>query len=55
VSFEPERKAAETVLIKYEWRETLCRMNVISCGPNGRTPNRLWDQYGYAPPLPVRP
>ncbi len=56
VSFEPERKAVETVLIKYEWRETLCRMNVISCGTTyGSTRNRLWDNYGYAPPPPVRP
>jgi len=56
VSFEPERRAVETVLIKYEWRETLCRMNVISCSrPYGQPPNRLWDHYGYAPPPPVRP
>lgn len=56
VSFEPERRAVETVLIKYEWRETLCRMNVVSCGrPYGQPPNRLWDRYGYAPPPPVRP
>jgi len=56
VSFEPERRAVETVLIKYEWRETLCRMNVVSCGTTyGRTHNRLWDHYGYAPPPPVRP
>jgi hypothetical protein len=56
VSFEPERRAVETVLIKYEWRETLCRMNVISCGrATGPAPNRLWDHYGYAPPPPVRP
>ncbi|MEN6510123.1 MAG: hypothetical protein ABFD63_15340 [Smithella sp.] len=25
VSFNPERKAAESILIKYEWRETLCK------------------------------
>lgn len=56
VSFEPERKAVETVLIKYEWRETLCRMKVISCGQAcGPVHNRLWDHYGYAPPPPVRP
>jgi len=56
VSFEPERKAVETVLIKYEWRETLCRMNVISCGTTyGSTRNRLWDSYGFAPPPPARP
>lgn len=56
VSFEPERKAVETVLIKYEWRETLCRMKVITCGQAvERTHNRLWDAYGYVPPPPVRP
>jgi len=56
VRFEPERRAVETVLIKYEWRETLCRMGVISCGQTyGRTPNRLWDDTGYAPPPPLRP
>ncbi len=56
VSFEPERKAVETVLIKYEWRETLCRTGVIACGrPYGQPPNRLWDHYGYAPPPPARP
>ena len=50
VSFEPEARAVETILIKYEWCETLCRMNVISCGTiYGRTHNRLWDDYGYAP------
>ena len=56
VSFEPERRAVETVLIKYEWRETLCRLNVIPCGQTyGSTRNRLWDNYGFAPPPPVRP
>ena len=56
VHFDPERKAVETVLIKYEWRATLCRMNVISCGTTyGRTHNRLWDGTGFAPPPPVRP
>ena len=50
VSFEPERMAVETVLIKYEWRATLCRMNVISCGTTyGLARNRLWDNYGFAP------
>ncbi|NPV05345.1 MAG: hypothetical protein HPY67_11495 [Syntrophaceae bacterium] len=54
VRFEPESKAVETVLIKYEWRETLCRAGVIACGQTyGRIPNRLWDDTGYAPP-PVR-
>jgi hypothetical protein len=56
ISFEPEKRAVESILVKYEWRSTLCRMNVISCGTTyGRTHNRLWDDYGYAPPPPVRP
>jgi hypothetical protein len=56
VSFDPEAMAVESILIKYEWRATLCRMNVIPCGTTyGHTPNRLWDYYGFAPPPPVRP
>jgi hypothetical protein len=56
VSFEPEARAVETILVKYEWRATLCRMNVISCGTTyGQTHNRLWDNYGFAPPPPIRP
>jgi hypothetical protein len=55
VSFDPEAKAAESILIKYEWRATLRRMNVIHLGTTcGRPHNRLWDDYGYAPPPPVR-
>jgi hypothetical protein len=56
VSFEPEARAAESILIKYEWRATLCRMNVIHCGTTySHSRNRLWDDYGYAPPPPIRP
>jgi hypothetical protein len=56
VSFDPEARAAESILIKYEWRATLCRMNVIHCGTTyGHTPNRLWDDHGFAPPPPIRP
>ena len=56
VSFDPEARAAESILITYEWRATLCRMNVIHCRTTyGRPHNRLWDEYGYAPPPPVRP
>jgi hypothetical protein len=56
VSFDPEARAVESILIKYEWRATLCRMNVIHCGTTyGRPHNRLWDDYGFAPPPPVRP
>ena len=31
VAFEPEARPVETVLIKYEWRSTLCRMGIVSC------------------------
>jgi hypothetical protein len=36
--------------IKYEWRETLCRKQVLECGE----PNRFWDEsaLGFAPPPP---
>jgi len=56
VSFEPERKAVETLLIKYEWRTTLCSKRIIHCGTTyGQTHNRLCDDYGFVPPPPVRP
>ena len=53
VEFEPEKKAVETVLIKYEWRKTLCKMNIISCGRTyEHSYNRIWENNGYAPPPP---
>jgi len=53
VEFDPEKKAVETVLIKYEWRETLCKMNIINCCKRyGQSHNRLWENEGYAPPPP---
>ncbi len=53
VAFEPEAQATETVLIKYEWRSTLCRMGIIPCCDTPpHTRNRLWDDGGYAPPPP---
>ena len=38
--------------IKYEWRETLCRKQVLDCD----SPNRFWDEsvLGFAPPPPGR-
>jgi len=54
VSFEPEPKAAETILIKYEWRPTLCRMGIVPCDTRPFPPNRLWDEGGFAPPPPQR-
>ncbi|MCE5262665.1 MAG: hypothetical protein LLG97_03930 [Deltaproteobacteria bacterium] len=53
VAFEPEKRALETIFIKYEWRSTLCKLGVVTCGkPPRRPPNRLWDNSGYAPPPP---
>jgi hypothetical protein len=54
VSFEPEAKAVETILIKYEWRSTLCRMGIVACDSPRPPRNRLWDDGGYAPPPPPR-
>lgn len=53
VEFEPEKRAVESILIKYEWHQTLCKMNVIRCGrlPEN-TSNRIWENDGYAPPPP---
>lgn len=54
VAFEPERRAAETIYLKYEWRSTLCKLGVIACArPLQRPHNRLWDNDGYAPPPPL--
>jgi len=47
MAFEPEAAAVQKVLMKYEWRETLCRKGVIRCGQE--TGNRLWDETDYAP------
>lgn len=55
VAFESEKRAVETVFIKYEWRATLCKIGVVRCDlPTRRPPNRLWDNGGYAPPPPGR-
>jgi len=43
----------ESILIKYEWRATLCSKRLIPCGTTyGQTRNRLWDDYGFAPRRP---
>ncbi|TAN43358.1 MAG: hypothetical protein EPN25_00850 [Nitrospirae bacterium] len=47
VEFEPQQTAFQKTLLKYEWRETLCRKGLLRCG--GRDHNRLWDEGGYAP------
>jgi len=47
VQFEPERDPVQKTLIKYEWREALCRQGLLACGRESG--NRLWDDNGYAP------
>jgi hypothetical protein len=47
VEFEPERAPARKILVKYEWRDVLCRKGLLRCGRD--TGNRLWDEDGYAP------
>ena len=55
VAFEPENRAVETIHFKYEWRNTLCKLGVLTCNtPHRRPANRLWDNGGYAPPPPGR-
>jgi hypothetical protein len=52
VEFVAQSAADSRHFIKYEWRETLCRKQLIDCG----APNRFWDesQLGFAPPPPRR-
>jgi len=53
VEFEPERFPVQKTLIKYEWRETLCKKGILSCVKEKK--NRLWDNEGYAPYPPGYP
>jgi len=53
VQFEPERNPIQKTLVKYEWRETLCRKGILPCDA-GRG-NRLWDGDEYAPYPPGYP
>jgi hypothetical protein len=52
VEFVAQSRADSRHFIKYEWRETLCRRQIIDCGE----PNRFWDEskLGFAPPPPRR-
>ncbi len=45
VYFTAEPYPLEKHLYKYEWRETLCRKNIISCDST-----RIWDDYAPLPP-----
>lgn len=52
VAFEPESTPVQKMLVKYEWREVLCRKGILNCGDV--TGNRLWNENGYAPYPPGR-
>jgi hypothetical protein len=53
VHFDAENRAVESILIKYEWRHTLCRKKIINCDRTyGHYYNRLWDNEDFAPPPP---
>ena len=46
VKFEPESKAIDRIVMKYEWRSELCRKGIMKCGPR----NRFWpDNQEFAP------
>ncbi len=47
VEFEPESVPFKKMLVKYEWRETLCRKGLLKCYSEKR--NRLWDEAEFAP------
>ncbi len=47
VAFEPEKNPVQKTLIKYEWREVLCRKGILQCRKEAQ--NRLWDEDYYAP------
>jgi hypothetical protein len=47
VAFNPEKRPVQKTLIKYEWREVLCRKGILYC--QAEPQNRLWDEDEYAP------
>src|SRR3972149_2404820 len=53
VAFEPELTPAQKTLVKYEWREVLCRKGILNCKQEPKT--RLWDEDEYAPYPPGYP
>lgn len=54
VEFEAQRRPFARFFLKYAWRDTLCRENVIDCDrERSRPSNRMWDENDdYAPPPP---
>ncbi|HSB06420.1 MAG TPA: hypothetical protein VLK23_14645 [Thermodesulfobacteriota bacterium] len=53
VAFEPEPNPIQKILVKYEWREVLCRKEILNCLQEPG--NRLWDEDAYAPYPPGYP
>ena len=53
VAFEPDLTPVQKTLVKYEWREVLCRKGILNCGHEPK--NRLWDEAEYAPFPPGYP
>ncbi len=47
VAFEPDLTPVQKTLVKYEWREVLCRKGILNCRREPK--NRLWDEDEYAP------
>lgn len=47
VEFEPENIPFKKLLVKYEWRETLCKKGLLECCAEAK--NRLWNEDQYAP------
>jgi len=52
VEFTAQSNPDSRHFIKYEWRDALCRKQIMACGEQ----NRFWDEsvLGFAPPPPVR-
>lgn len=53
VEFEPESFPIQKTLVKYEWREMLCKKGILDCVQERK--NRLWDNDEYAPYPPGYP
>jgi hypothetical protein len=53
VAFEPDLTPVQKTLVKYEWREVLCRKGILTGSQEPR--NRLWDEAEYAPYPPGYP
>jgi hypothetical protein len=53
VAFEPQPDPIQKTLVKYEWREVLCRKGILNC--RHELGNRLWDEEEYAPYPPGYP